>query len=63
MAEQQTPDYLQRRRVVVTGIGLLCGVGKTAPEVWEGLLVNRQERHVAEIKAFDLHRPSRPLRR
>jgi 3-oxoacyl-[acyl-carrier-protein] synthase II len=41
-----------RRRVVVTGIGLVCGVGKTAPEVWEGLLAGRSG--MAEIKAFDL---------
>ena len=31
-----------QRRVVVTGIGLLCGVGKTVPEVWEGLLAGKQ---------------------
>ena len=52
MAEQQTPDYQQRRRVVVTGIGLVCGVGKTAPEVWAGLLAGKSG--MAEIKAFDL---------
>src|ERR1700692_987013 len=40
------------RRVVVTGIGLICGVGKTAPEVWEGLLAGRSG--MAEIKSFDL---------
>ena len=40
------------RRVVVTGLGLVCGVGKTAPEVWEGLLAGRSG--MAEIKAFDL---------
>ena len=40
------------RRVVVTGIGLICGVGKTAPEVWEGLLAGRSG--MADIKAFDL---------
>jgi 3-oxoacyl-[acyl-carrier-protein] synthase II len=44
-------NYVQRR-VVVTGIGLVCGVGKTAPEVWEGLLAGRSG--MAEIKAFDL---------
>jgi 3-oxoacyl-[acyl-carrier-protein] synthase II len=49
MPSQQT--YAQRR-VVVTGIGLICGVGKTAPEVWEGLLAGRSG--MAEIKAFDL---------
>ena len=42
----------QRRRVVVTGLGLVCGVGKTTSEVWEGLLAGRSG--MAEIKAFDL---------
>src|SRR6195952_3960058 len=41
-----------QRRVVVTGIGLICGVGKTAPEVWDGLLAGKSG--MAEIKAFDL---------
>jgi len=44
-------EYVQRR-VVVTGIGLICGVGKTSAEVWEGLLAGRSG--MAEIKAFDL---------
>jgi 3-oxoacyl-[acyl-carrier-protein] synthase II len=44
-------NYVQRR-VVVTGIGLICGVGKTSAEVWEGLLAGRSG--MAEIKAFDL---------
>src|ERR1700734_1526488 len=43
------------RRVVVTGLGLVCGVGKTTPEVWEGLLAGRSG--MAEIKAFDLTGP------
>src|SRR5580693_2087692 len=43
---------MEHRRVVVTGLGLLCGVGKTASEVWEGLLAGRSG--MAEIKAFDL---------
>jgi len=43
---------MQERRVVVTGMGLICGVGKTAPEVWEGLLAGRSG--MAEIKAYDL---------
>src|ERR1022692_1309249 len=46
---QQRPEP---RRVVVTGIGLICGVGNTAPQVWEGLLAGRSG--MAEIKAFDL---------
>jgi 3-oxoacyl-[acyl-carrier-protein] synthase II len=43
---------LIQRRVVVTGIGLICGVGRTAPDVWEGLLAGKSG--MAEIKAFDL---------
>ncbi len=41
-----------QRRVVVTGLGLVCGVGKTVKEVWDGLLEGRSG--MAEIKAFDL---------
>ena len=41
-----------RRRVVVTGIGLICGVGNTVSEVWTGLLAGKSG--MAEIKAFDL---------
>src|SRR5438874_10346238 len=40
------------RRVVVTGLGLLCGVGNTATEVWDGLMAGRSG--MAEITAFDL---------
>jgi 3-oxoacyl-[acyl-carrier-protein] synthase II len=43
---------MKQRRVVVTGLGLICGVGKTAPELWEGLMAGRSG--MAEIKAFDL---------
>jgi len=43
---------MQDRRVVVTGMGLICGVGRTAPEVWEGLLAGKSG--MAEIKAYDL---------
>jgi 3-oxoacyl-[acyl-carrier-protein] synthase II len=43
---------LQQRRVVVTGMGLLCGVGHTAQQVWEGLLAGRSG--MAEITAYDL---------
>jgi 3-oxoacyl-[acyl-carrier-protein] synthase II len=48
-AVEQQP---RRRRVVVTGLGLLCGVGHNAGEVWDGLLAGRSG--MAEIKAFDL---------
>ena len=43
---------MEQRRVVVTGLGLICGVGKTTPEVWKGLLAGKSG--MAEIKAFDL---------
>src|SRR6266478_4290370 len=43
---------MEQRSVVVTGLGLLCGVGKTTPEVWQGLLPCKSG--MAEIKAFDL---------
>jgi 3-oxoacyl-[acyl-carrier-protein] synthase II len=39
------------RRVVVTGLGLLCGVGNTAPEVWRKLLAGASG--VAPIQGFD----------
>src|SRR5215831_21139618 len=43
---------MQQRRVVVTGLGLICGVGNTACEVWEGLMAGKSG--MAEITAFDL---------
>ncbi len=39
------------RRVVVTGLGLLCGVGNTAPEVWRQLLAGASG--MAPIQGFD----------
>jgi len=39
------------RRVVVTGLGLLCGVGNTAPEVWKQLLAGASG--MAPIQSFD----------
>jgi 3-oxoacyl-[acyl-carrier-protein] synthase II len=43
---------MQQRRVVVTGMGLICGVGNTAPQVWAGLLAGKSG--MAEITAYDL---------
>ena len=43
---------MEQRRVVITGLGLICGVGNTAPEVWEGLMAGRSG--MAEITAFEL---------
>jgi 3-oxoacyl-[acyl-carrier-protein] synthase II len=51
-ARQAMGERPERRRVVVTGLGLICGVGRTVSEVWEGLLAGRSG--MAEIKAFDL---------
>jgi 3-oxoacyl-[acyl-carrier-protein] synthase II len=39
------------RRVVVTGIGLICGVGHTSPEVWESIVAGKSG--VARITRFD----------
>jgi 3-oxoacyl-[acyl-carrier-protein] synthase II len=37
--------------VVVTGIGLLCGIGRTAPEIWNNLLAGKSG--MAPITSFD----------
>jgi 3-oxoacyl-[acyl-carrier-protein] synthase II len=39
------------RRVVITGLGLLCGVGNTAPEVWKSLMAGASG--MGPIQAFD----------
>jgi len=39
------------RRVVVTGIGMICGVGNTTPEVWQALLAGKSG--VGRITQFD----------
>ncbi len=39
------------RRVVITGLGLICGVGNTAPEVWKQLLAGVSA--MAPIHGFD----------
>ncbi len=39
------------RRVVVTGVGLICGVGNTTPEVWTNLLAGKSG--MAPITGFD----------
>src|SRR5205085_1129042 len=40
-----------RRRVVITGLGLICGVGNTVPEVWQNLLAGKSG--VNTISLFD----------
>ena len=42
----------EQRRVVVTGLGLICGVGRAVPEVWKSLLAGRSG--MAEITQYDL---------
>ena len=39
------------KRVVVTGLGLICSVGNTSPEVWKGVVEGRSG--VARITHFD----------
>ncbi len=39
------------RRVVITGLGLVCGVGNTAPEVWQQLVAGASG--MAPIQGFD----------
>ncbi|MGD0096839.1 MAG: beta-ketoacyl-ACP synthase II [Terracidiphilus sp.] len=39
------------RRVVITGLGLVCGVGNTAPEVWRELLAGTSG--MGPIQGFD----------
>jgi len=39
------------RRVVVTGVGLICGVGHTAEEIWKNLLAGQSG--IARITQFD----------
>jgi 3-oxoacyl-[acyl-carrier-protein] synthase II len=41
-----------QRRVVVTGIGLICGVGNSAPEVWKALLAGKSG--IERITSFDV---------
>jgi 3-oxoacyl-[acyl-carrier-protein] synthase II len=39
------------RRVVVTGLGLICGVGNTSTEVWDSIVAGRSG--IAKITHFD----------
>src|SRR5690242_15306493 len=39
------------RRVVITGLGLICGLGNTTPEVWQALLAGKSG--VGRITGFD----------
>ncbi|MBS1815138.1 MAG: beta-ketoacyl-ACP synthase II [Acidobacteria bacterium] len=48
----QQAKTIPAHRVVVTGIGLICGVGNTAPEVWQNLMAGKSG--MAPITAYDL---------
>jgi 3-oxoacyl-[acyl-carrier-protein] synthase II len=50
-ASHQGAIQASNRRVVITGLGLLCGVGNTAPEVWRQLLAGASG--MAPIQGFD----------
>ncbi|HMC32101.1 MAG TPA: beta-ketoacyl synthase N-terminal-like domain-containing protein, partial [Candidatus Angelobacter sp.] len=39
------------RRVVVTGLGLICGVGHTSAEVWQNIVAGKSG--IAKITSFD----------
>ncbi len=52
MNTRELEETKMPRRVVVTGMGLICGVGNTAPQVWEGLIAGKSG--MAEITAFPL---------
>jgi 3-oxoacyl-[acyl-carrier-protein] synthase II len=39
------------RRVVVTGLGMICGVGNTSAEVWKNIVAGKSG--IAKITAFD----------
>ena len=49
--KRKAPSSLVTRRVVITGLGLVCGVGNTAPEVWRQLLAGASG--MAPIQGFD----------
>ncbi len=51
MAASRILNQEPTRRVVVTGLGLLCSVGNTAPEVWKQLLAGASG--MAPIHGFD----------
>jgi 3-oxoacyl-[acyl-carrier-protein] synthase II len=42
---------ISSRRVVITGMGLICGLGNTAPEIWRQLLAGASG--MAPIQGFD----------
>ena len=51
----QALPQMSTRRVVITGVGLLCGIGNTATEVWRQLLAGTSG--MGPIQAFDLEIP------
>src|SRR5437763_16044653 len=49
--ETKGGEVNSERRVVVTGIGMICGVGNSTEEVWKALLAGKSG--VRRIAAFD----------
>src|SRR6202021_4230630 len=49
--ERERRQVTLQRRVVVTGIGLVCAVGNTVPEIWTNLLAGKSG--MAPITGFD----------
>jgi 3-oxoacyl-[acyl-carrier-protein] synthase II len=45
---------MTRRRVVITGVGALCALGKSVPEIWEGAKAGRSGART--IESFDASR-------
>lgn len=46
------PEANLNRRVVVTGVGLICGSGRTTEEVWSNLLAGRSS--IGPVTRFDV---------
>lgn len=51
MASSSSPTSLERRRVVVTGLGAITPIGNTPTEFWQGLMTGRSG--IGPITLFD----------
>jgi nodulation protein E len=43
---------MQKRRVVITGIGGICGIGKSVPEIWQHVIEGKSG--IAPIQSMDM---------